>query len=694
MMSDKLPPDAKEDKNASEKVVEPQARSHAKSVGNSGDYPGTPTTNHNHNTSGDKKPGSRGPLHTVVPTNKNEVPEELRKKFDQSIHKGDVKEVHSTLKAIKKSMGLRSKGTGRLLLTQLKDEENMCALHVAVDCNHKELVQFLVSKCPELVNECGNKTECTPLVLAATKGDLEMCKLLLTVKKIDVNLVNIDFTSALHYVVRAPTSSGQQRMLLSELVCMLLKKRAQLNGQTRLGETPVHQAARVGHQEAIRILAEGGADINKQNGTGQTPLHYAVLLGHTFAVEMLLTHHAQKDIKTIEGLTALDIARKENRQEIADMIMYWNDNAQIRTEEKQRLILLRKYEKMVLVLNDTHFFAKALSIYTDKADYDRLAKALIHISIPTGTTIQLIRSLIQVEFEHNKHSSSVLRGNCPASKVMGAFSRQIGQQYLQRCVGDVVCNLVLDESISFELDENKMRDVENIEERLAKNKDALLEHATNVLQKIISENATKAMPREIRAVAGFIAEYARKYCADKETSLTGGFLMLRFINPALVAPESYEMLPLGKSPTMQGRRNLILLTKLLQNLSNDVEFGVKEPHMAVVNEFIVSNREAMSNFLRNIASDPLAVDDQEEWLDCKLLNLKPLVDIKMLDLKELNFLHRLLIQYRGDLQRQLEEDKRSGAIPLEEYSHALSLFKILDNLAGIKEIALMLQQQQ
>jgi ankyrin repeat protein len=49
-------------------------------------------------------------------------------------------------------------------------------------------------------------------------------------------------------------------------------------------------------------------------------------------VEKLLDHHAQKDIKTNEGLTALDIARKEHRQEIADMIMYWNENEQLRTE--------------------------------------------------------------------------------------------------------------------------------------------------------------------------------------------------------------------------------------------------------------------------------------------------------------------------------------------------------------------------
>jgi len=216
-------------------------------------------------------------------------------------------------------------------------------------------------------------------------------------------------------------------------------------------------------------------------------------------VQKLLEYGADKNIKTNDGLTPLDVARKEQRMEIADMIQYWSGDEQLRTEVQQissctkirfaylmlffsspykegkRIALLRKYEKMVILLNEVHLlvfpstrffilgslsylsfsssFAKALSIFTDKADYDRLSKALIHISVPTGTTIPLIRNLIEVEFEKNKHTSSVLRGNCPASKVMGAFSRQIGQEYLINCIGDVVRDLCLDDKISFELDE-------------------------------------------------------------------------------------------------------------------------------------------------------------------------------------------------------------------------------------------------
>lgn len=45
-----------------------------------------------------------------------------------------------------------------------------------------------------------------------------------------------------------------------------------------------------------------------------------------------------------------------------------------------------------------------------------------------------------------------MAGNCLASKVTGAFSRQIGQDYLNQCVGDVVTDIVLSDKVSFELD--------------------------------------------------------------------------------------------------------------------------------------------------------------------------------------------------------------------------------------------------
>jgi hypothetical protein len=56
-------------------------------------------------------------------------------------------------------------------------------------------------------------------------------------------------------------------------------------------------------------------------------------------------------------------------------------------------------------------------------------------------------------------------------------------------------------------------------------------------------------------------------------SIVGGFLFLRFICPVLVSPEGLNIENLSK----ESRRTLVLISKILQNLANGIDFGRKEP---------------------------------------------------------------------------------------------------------------------
>ncbi len=53
--------------------------------------------------------------------------------------------------------------------------------------------------------------------------------------------------------------------------------------------------------------------------------------------------------------------------------------------------------------------------------------------------------------------------------------------------------------------------------------------------------------------------------------------------------------------TSKNRRSLVLISKVLQNLANDVEFGDKEPYMAVMNYFIIKKRKALQEFFSELA---------------------------------------------------------------------------------------------
>ncbi|KNC56032.1 uncharacterized protein AMSG_02044 [Thecamonas trahens ATCC 50062] len=72
----------------------------------------------------------------------------------------------------------------------------------------------------------------------------------------------------------------------------------------------------------------------------------------------------------------------------------------------------------------------------------------------------------------------------------------------------------------------------------------------------------------------------------------GGFFFLRFLVPAITAPESYVLV--SEAPLPDERRALIMVGKVLQNLSNNKEFGGKEQHMQQLNDFIFSNKNEVN----------------------------------------------------------------------------------------------------
>lgn len=86
---------------------------------------------------------------------------------------------------------------------------------------------------------------------------------------------------------------------------------------------------------------------------------------------------------------------------------------------------------------------------------------------------------------------------------------------------------------------------------------------------------------------------------DSRHSVIGSFLFLRFFCPAIVAPEGID---LDVSPdTKEVRRALLLITKVIQNLANNVVFGNKEPHMKVLNTFLSENIRQVTNFLLDLS---------------------------------------------------------------------------------------------
>lgn len=103
------------------------------------------------------------------------------------------------------------------------------------------------------------------------------------------------------------------------------------------------------------------------------------------------------------------------------------------------------------------------------------------------------------------------------------------------------------------------------------------------------------------------------------------YVYYRFINLAIVTPDSFGIGGVGKppidlnntravltlhlEPTMQMRRNLIVLSKLLQSVFNGSLYE-KQDELAPLNAWIASTRNSMIDFYRTLVD----VSDPEDYL--------------------------------------------------------------------------------
>jgi len=119
-------------------------------------------------------------------------------------------------------------------------------------------------------------------------------------------------------------------------------------------------------------------------------------------------------------------------------------------------------------------------------------------------------------------------------------------------------------------------------------------------QKIFSAvtHSHRDMPKELADMLVTVHRMVAHKFSGEEYKALGGFLFLRYICPSLVAPHLYGLLEDHPCPTAQ--RQLILVSKVLQNLSNNTLPGSKEDYMQRLNDFITNNTGELNEFYDRI----------------------------------------------------------------------------------------------
>ena len=213
------------------------------------------------------------------------------------------------------------------------------------------------------------------------------------------------------------------------------------------------------------------------------------------------------------------------------------------------------------------------------------------------------------------------------------------------------------EGVSYEVDPARMETGEVLED----NQQNLAQITQRVFNAIVS--SADRFPPQLRSMCHCLYQVlCKRFPQSIQNNLgsVGTVLFLRFINPAIVSP--CEMGIVERQPPSKIKRGLMLMSKILQNIANHVEFS-KEQHMLVFNEFVQRNFEAGRRFFIQIASDCESIDHAQSH------SMSFISDANVLALHRLLWNHQERI---GDYLSSSRDHKAMGRRPFDKMATLLA----------------------
>ncbi|XP_015174332.1 PREDICTED: neurofibromin isoform X7 [Polistes dominula] len=300
--------------------------------------------------------------------------------------------------------------------------------------------------------------------------------------------------------------------------------------------------------------------------------------------------------------------------------------------------------------------AMALANVVTTNQMDELARVFVTLFDAKHLLSPLLWNMFYREVEVSDCMQTLFRGNSLGSKIMAFCFKIYGASYLQSLLEPLIRPLLDDCNTRFEVDNARIDANEDIEQN-GRNLIALTE---KVFDAIVS--SADSFPPQLRSMCHCLYQVLSKrfpQCPHSNIGAVGTVIFLRFINPAIVSPTEMGIVNEPVPPKI--KRGLMLMSKILQNIANHVEFS-KEQHMVPFNDFLRAHFEIGRRFFIQIASDCETVDQTSHPMSF-------VSDANVLALHRLLWNHQERI---GDYLSSSRDHKAVGRRPFDKMATLLA----------------------
>ena len=195
-------------------------------------------------------------------------------------------------------------------MNQNFDEWAQAPIHIACKAGDASLVQMTLKYVDESMgpNEFGN----TPMALTASRGHLEVLKVLISIMDIPNAVVDLKGWTPIH-------CAAQYGMV--DALKLLMTTTESPNAPDIIGFTPIHTAARNGQIGVLKLLMTNTENPNAPDQDGRTPIFWAVFGGHLEIVKLLVSFTDNPNLPMNGGWSPLHLSAAMGYFEISKVLI-------------------------------------------------------------------------------------------------------------------------------------------------------------------------------------------------------------------------------------------------------------------------------------------------------------------------------------------------------------------------------------
>ncbi|NWS71161.1 IQGA1 protein, partial [Crotophaga sulcirostris] len=375
---------------------------------------------------------------------------------------------------------------------------------------------------------------------------------------------------------------------------------------------------------------------------------------------------------------------KKNKEQLSDMMMLNKQRGGLKALSKEKREKLEAYQHLFYLLQTNPTYLAKLIFQMPQNKSTKFMDSVIFTLYNYASNqreeyllLRLFQTALQEEIKSKVDQiHEIVTGNPTVIKMVVSFNRGArGQNALRQILAPVVKEIIDDKSLNIKTDPvdiykswvNQMEsqtgeasklpyDVtpeqalnhEEVRTRL----DASIRNMRTVTDKFLSAivSSVDKIPYGMRFIAKVLKDSMHDKFPDagedELLKIVGNLLYYRYMNPAIVAPDAFDIIDLsaGGQLTTDQRRNLGSIAKMLQHAASNKMFMGDNAHLSIINEYLSQSYQKFRRFFQAACEVPELQDkfNIDEYSDLVTLT-KPVIYISI---GEIINTHTLLLDHQ------------------------------------------------